>query len=565
MLRLFAILFASALIFGPSASAFAQQAQNSPADELAPLLKQNRLIGEVARSNPDDLWNLVTKIGVLATNPRDGGTSRTAATPTSMEIAQIQANPALRLAYQSDPAATLALLRATNEELGRARLRQAQDHPRRLALVVGSSGDGVWGKLATTQNDSRLIADALTRQGFEISGSGALIDPDKPQLLDAIRKFAHEIDPNTIAIFYFAGHGIQANGRNFIVPAGAAIPQSAGDFDTNLVALDDLVLGKMEKENPRISILVLDACRDHPALVLHGGASATTRQAAQGLAPMATGSPRGGTMILYSTGPNNVARDSLNGAVDSPFASAFAAAIDDGGEIRDIFDKVGTSVDEATGHLQQPWISYSAMGKFYFSPAPGSSVFRAAGPRGKDPTCPQPGTTVTLIQAGARAAGTYQATDPTDPAVCRVSTSIGEIRTLLFNLYDTKYVVDDTLAREALSDLLSGRKDEVEFVVRAKTRFPFPTYTEIWRRLGQEALLINNHYVETTVFERCIRGPDTMSSQNYTSASINPNEISHKWKIWYEPTSGIISQSELTASDIGSGPSGAPIISVAPF
>jgi hypothetical protein len=284
-----------------------------------------------------------------------------------------------------------------------------------------------------------------------------------------------------------------------------------------------------------------------------------------GLAPMATGSARGGTMILYSTGPNNVARDSLRGAADSPFASAFAAAIADGGEIRDIFDRVGNSVDEATNHLQQPWISYSAMGRFYFSPAPGSAAVLAAAPQGKDPSCPQPGTQVTLVQAGARVAGTYQATDPTDPASCRVSTSTGDTRTLLYNLYDTKYLVDDTPAREALSDLLSGRKDAVEFVVRVKTRFPFPTYAEVWRRVGQEALLVNNHYVETAVFERWIKGPDAVFAPNSLNQWINPNETSHRWKIWYEPTSGIVRESELAVSDSANGPVGASIISVSPF
>ena len=548
MSRHLLILFAAIVACGPAVSAVAQSVPSAPASALAPLLQQNRLLADVARDDPDNLWNMVSKIGVLVRNPRDGGASRTAATPTPAEAAQIGANPALRLAYDTDPAATLALLRATNEELRRARLRVAQDPPKRLALVVGSSGDGTWGKLSTTQNDANLIAGALARQGFEISGGGALINLDKPHLVEAIRRFARSIEPGSIALFYYAGHGVQVNARNFIVPTGAAIPQSDDDYDRNLVALDDAVLQQMQQANGRLNILILDACRDNPPLLPHGAATRGSHQLAKGLAPMGAPSATSGTMIIYSTGPNGIARDGANGAADSPFASAFAAAVSAGGpEIRDVFDRVQTSVDQSTNHRQQPWISYSTADKFYFNTTPGPDDGSRDMLDANGSLCPRPGTTVTFIDAGQTVIGTYQPVDPADPALCRMSTSTGETRTLLYNLYDPKALSDRSSASAALRDLLSGQKDRVEFQNQLTTNYPFPIFVESWTRLGQESLEIGTRHVQAIVFEHDI----DRASAPWGVAS---QYLFHKgWRLWYDPVMGVVRQRELAMSDSRNG------------
>jgi Caspase domain len=561
MSRLLLILFASIVAYGPAASAIAQSVPTTPSSALAPLLQQNRLLADVARDDPDNLWNMVSKISVLVRNPRDGGASRTAATPTQAEASQIAANPALRLAYDQDPAATLSLLRATNEELKRARLRVVQDQPRRLALVVGSSGDGKWGKLATTQNDANLVAGALTRQGFAISGGGALIDLDKPHLLDAIKTFAHSIEPGTIALFYYAGHGVQANARNFIVPAGAAIPQTDDDYDRNLVALDDAVLQQMQQANGRLNILILDACRDHPPLLSHGAATHGSHQLAKGLAPMGAPSAASGTMIIYSTGPNGIARDGANGAADSPFASAFAAAVSAGGlEMRDVFDRVQVAVDQATDHQQQPWISYSTADKFYFNTTHGPDGASRDMLDANGSLCPKPGTRVTFMDASRTVTGTYQPVDPADPALCRMSTSTGETRTLLYNLYDTKALSDRSSVSRALKDLLSGRKDQVEFQTQLTTNYPFPIFVESWTRLGQESLEIGTRHVQAIVFEHDIDRP---SAQWGTAIG----QYRKRWKVWYDPVMGVVGQRELSLGDTKNAelPDETHVIFVSPF
>jgi hypothetical protein len=559
MLRLVAILFIAVTVCSQAGNALAQPVSGVPAGEAASLLQQNRLVDEVARDDPADLWSLVRKINLLVTNPRDGGAARTAARPTPAEAVQIAENPALQLAYSRDPAATLALLRATNEDLRQARLNASPDRPRRVALVIGSSGDEVWGKLATTQNDATLVAATLARQGFEISGGGAVIDPDKPHLLQAIGAFIHAIGPGTIALFYYAGHGVQDNGRNFIVPAGAAIPQAERDYDRNLVGVDSIVLGRMQQANAGLSILVLDACRDHPSSLARGGAASPgPRSLPPGLAAMGVSSSRGDAVVIYSTSPNDIARDSVGGEPDSPFASAFAAAVGQGGlEIRDVFDKVAASVDQATHHQQQPWISYSTTAKFYFNPASPLKVFAAGMPLAALPSCPKPGTPVNLVEAGQAVRGSYQTVEHADPALCNVVTAAGTSRTLLFNLYDTDSIIDPGPAKAALGDLLSGRTDKVNFDVRSNVGFPFATVSETWTRVGQADLLVDNRYVQTIVFDRERQGGNTAGWQF----------VHARWRIWYSAALGVVKQSLVTpGSDGEDGPQNeSRVISVAPF
>jgi hypothetical protein len=569
MLRLLSTLLICTMACGLSGNLHAESAQNAPDREIISILKQNPLVADVDRANPDDVWNLVSKLNVLVTNQRDSGGSRSGSTPTPAESAQIAANPALHLAFQSDPAGALALLRETNDELGRAHLQDRQAFPRRLALVVGSSGDAVWGRLATARNDARLIAETLRQQGFSLAEGGAVIDPDKPHLLQAIKRFARSIGPDTAALFYYAGHGAQSNARNFIVPAGAPIPRTGDDYDRYLVAMDDAVLKRLQEANGRLNVIVLDACRDHPAPLAPHGAAPPPR-VVQGLAPMNAPAPMGGTIIIFSTAPNAIARDSVDGSPDSPFATAFAEAINEGGlEIRDVFDRTQTAVDAVTNHQQEPWISYSAAAKFYFSTnrPPGDT-----GPADQISTrfasCPKPGTTITLRETGRTITGTYGPPDSADPAICRLSTSAGEVRGLLYNLYDTRLLLDQGPMRTALKELLSGDKAKVTFQVELKTTFPFTRYLESWTRVGQETLTIDHHYVRTVVYER-----DTQGGSLPGYPGMNPSGIGirARWKIWFNPDIGVVAMRQLPVvtedpgAVRGKSPDDSPMISVLPF
>ena len=390
--RLLAILSVSILIAGVAASVVAasvvaaQPAGDNASRVLAPLTEKNPLIGDVARQDPDGLLNLLSKLQFLMTN--HGAPARAGSPPTQAETAQIAANPAFGQAYRNDAAGTLVLLREVNEALRKSRQGADLDQPRRLALVVGDSGDETWGKLGNATHDAELIARTLKSLGFELVTGGGLIDPDQADLRRAIKDFGHSIGSRTVALFYFAGHGIQYGGHNYLVPLGAALPQSDDDYDRDLVAVDSTVLRQMQEAAGRLNIVILDACRDHPpprtlTVASRGGSQ-------KGLAVAATPPGMKGTIIIYSTAPNDVARDRVNeGDTNSPFAKAFAAAVvKPGVEMRDTFEDVFESVEQATNGAQQPWIEYSAAGKFSFSDQPLKAVERVPMPPSTDRASP---------------------------------------------------------------------------------------------------------------------------------------------------------------------------------
>jgi hypothetical protein len=521
------------LSVAPLSVALAQSSPGRPDDTL---LSQNELLAEVARKDPDYLWTLVTQLGVLVTHSRNGGAARSGAAATQAELTEIDANPALRLAYTRDAFTTLALLRATHDDLRRAQ-RQEQSKSKRLALVVGSSGDARWGKLTTTTNDAGLVADVLAQQGFALSGGAPLIDPDKPHLAQAIREFARAIGPDTVALFYYAGHGLQENARNFIVPNGAPMPRSDNDYDRNLVAVDDVVLRAMQEADAKLSIIILDACRVHPPL------AALAQRAAPGLAPMGSRSSTGGAIIIYSTGPNSIAHDSGPEAADSPFASAFAKAVSQGGEIRDVFARTQLAVDQASDHQQQPWISYSTADTFYFADVPKFAGLADGAADGVTSWCPAPGTTATLFLGAMRTVVTYQPVSPSAPAICRVAGPVGQSWHLLYNLYELDRLTDWSRIEAALKPLISGERDHVEFQVHQQYGWG-SSFEEVWQRLGSDFVAVNGKRVSASVFERDVRP---------VRALLPILTDHHRSKIWYAAGIGIVEQVEL-ASD------GAPIV-----
>jgi hypothetical protein len=524
------ILLACVAAGNPFRGAIAESSPNDPVKDIA---RQNPLIDDIARTDPEALRNLLRRLEILTTAQRDSGAARSGARLTAAESAQINANPLLRQAYANDSAATIALLRATNDELGRARYRGSLTPRRRIALVIGNNGDSTWGRLRTPGNDAALISGALARQGFELFEGHPLLDLDRQQLLLAVRDFSREITPNTVALVYYAGHGVRSAGRNFLIPADAAVPTHDGDYDRDLVAVDDVLLRQMKQVGGALNIIILDTCEDRAA----AASAESGGPVARGFGPVAP--PGSGTIVISSTGPNDVAFDSIGDAADSPFASAFAAAIGEPGlEIRDVFERVEAAVDRASNHRQQPWIAYSAVGRFYFgAPASVATGFPSAVIDDGQFHCPATGTTITLDVLGASVKGVYQAGDPADPALCRIVTSAGETRTLLYNFFDTRSIIGLSSIRAGMDDLLSKHAGGAEFTV--PYRF-FNQFTEKWRRLGTETLLIGDRYVRAVKYDRVrsqVRG-------GWYQGDVAPAE----WLVWYDPASGLFVKSERQGS-----------------
>jgi hypothetical protein len=257
---------------------------------------------------------------------------------------------------------------------------------KRVALVVGNSNYQNVPRLDNPANDARLIADTLRSLGFTLVGGGAQIDLDKSGLDNAVRSFGRELQGADVGLLYYAGHGLQVHGENYLVPVNAN-PVREADLDFELEGVS-LVLRQMEGAGTRLNIVILDACRNNP----FGGRG--LRAIETGLAQMRA--PEG-TLISFATQPGNVAQDGSDG--HSPFTRALARTLGKPGlGIFDALNEVGLAVEAATGGEQQPWFSTSPInGAFYF--APGNGTFPPRPPVVAAPT-PVPAPAGTSQQKG---------------------------------------------------------------------------------------------------------------------------------------------------------------------
>src|SRR5476649_2328600 len=226
---------------------------------------------------------------------------------------------------------------------------------RRIALVVGNSAYQNIARLDNPRNDATLMAETLSGLGFTLIGGSAQLDLDKAALDTDVQNFGRQIQGADVALFYYAGHGVQVNGANYLVPVGAN-PTREADVDFQMVDVN-LVLRQMQGSGTRLNVVILDACRNNP----FGGRG--LRSADGGLAQLRA--PEG-TLISYATQPGSVAQDGSDG--HSPYTKALATTIKQAGlDIFQTFNQVGLSVKRQTGGSQQPWVSSSPIdGSFYF-------------------------------------------------------------------------------------------------------------------------------------------------------------------------------------------------------
>ena len=228
---------------------------------------------------------------------------------------------------------------------------------KRVALVIGNSAYQNVTRLDNPRNDAELMAKTLAGLGFTLIGSRAQFDLDKPAMDIAVQSFGRQVQGADVALFYYAGHGVQVSGTNYLVPISANATREA-DVDFQMLDVN-LVLRQMQGSGTRLNMVILDACRNNP----FGGRG--LRAADGGLAQMRA--PEG-TLISYATQPGNVAQDGSDG--HSPYTKALAATIRQPGlDIFQTFNQVGLAVKRQTGGSQQPWVSSSPIdGTFYFVP-----------------------------------------------------------------------------------------------------------------------------------------------------------------------------------------------------
>jgi len=230
---------------------------------------------------------------------------------------------------------------------------------RRVALVIGNSRYKNVLPLDNPGNDAKLMADTLRKLHFELVDGQAQIDLDKAGFDKAVQDFGRELPRSNVALFYYAGHGFQVHGANYLVPISAN-PTKESDVDFQMVDAQ-LVLNEMEDGGARLNIMILDACRNNP----FGGRG--IRAVGGGLAEM---DAPDGTLISFATAPGRTASDGYG--KDSPYTEALAETLlEPGLGLFEVFNKVGLKVKGKTGGDQRPWTENSAIeGNFYFAGLP---------------------------------------------------------------------------------------------------------------------------------------------------------------------------------------------------
>ncbi|GAB2174472.1 caspase family protein [Dongia sp. agr-C8] len=270
----------------------------------------------------------------------------------------------------------------------------------RIALVIGNADYADAIKLANPAKDAALIGSTLEKLGFEVILVTNAAQKPMQRAIVAFGDRLAEAGPNAVGLFYYAGHGLQLDGQNFLVPTDADISREV-DVEINGVSAD-LVLKQMAYGGSRVNIVILDACRNNPL-----ARDFRSVAPSQGFAEIRS-KPKG-TFISYSTAPGEVAVD--GDGDHSPFAEALAASMElPGLDLAEVFQRVRERVLAATDERQTPWDSSSLVKSFYFIPPAGDrakdDLVAAAEPAPVEVAAahPEPAAPAVLRQAEAAAA-----------------------------------------------------------------------------------------------------------------------------------------------------------------
>ncbi|QOZ70595.1 caspase family protein [Bradyrhizobium arachidis] len=235
----------------------------------------------------------------------------------------------------------------------------------RMALIIGNGGYAHVKALPNPPNDARAVAKSLRDIGFTVSEG---VDLDRAAMQKMTRDFLRDAARAQVALVYYAGHGVQVEGHNYLIPVdvelkpGANMTEAMIDMDAIMAGLDDQV---------RTNILIFDACRNNP--MAQKVASAGTNRAIEGASGLAAPTSLGagatlgaGTLIAFATAPGQVALDG-EGA-NSPFSAALSRHIGTPGlEVQQMLTRVRAEVVSSTKNKQVPWSNSSLLGEVYLA------------------------------------------------------------------------------------------------------------------------------------------------------------------------------------------------------
>lgn len=239
---------------------------------------------------------------------------------------------------------------------------------KRVALVIGNGAYSPQSRippLPNPPNDGRDMARALRGLGFQVI---VAIDADLAAMRRAVGRFGREAAGARIALVFYAGHGIQANGENYLLPVSVSLGRHEDLLDQSFSLSE--VMRALAAAKPSLSLVILDACRNNPVttkLAANAKARGLARiKIGKGLARH-KGAP--GTLVAYSTDPDNVAADGTGR--NSPFTKALLKHMQEPElEIRLMFGNVREAVTRETEAKQTPWVEEAVLGRYYFKPPP---------------------------------------------------------------------------------------------------------------------------------------------------------------------------------------------------
>lgn len=241
---------------------------------------------------------------------------------------------------------------------------QAQVRPERVAMVIGNESYARL-PLRNPINDARAVASALRAVGFTVmlrENAGYSV------MVDAMRDFLDRSNNAEVRLVYFAGHGAQYDGKNYLIPVDATL-QNDKDLTTKAANATELA-AKLAQNKSGVNIMILDACREAPYPLVATRNPLRVRAVQPGLA--GANAPQG-TLIAFSTGPGGIALDGPAGTYSAYTRHLVAHLAEPGLPVEQLFKRIRIGVARDTQQKQIPWETSSLMGDFCFRAAPDGS------------------------------------------------------------------------------------------------------------------------------------------------------------------------------------------------
>ena len=361
----------------------------------------------------------------------------------------------------------------------------AASRTRRVALVIGNA-QYAQAPLTNPENDARLIATTMKTLGFEVD---ARYNLKAAEFRRALRDFGRTMDDDDSAsVFYYAGHGMQIDRRNYLVPVDLNL-RDEGEVKDEAIDLEEALLSRIDRVRPRARIFIIDACRDNP----FSARPTRSVRVARGLAE--TAAP--GALIAFSAAPGRVAEDGPPGT-NSVYTRNLAQEMrSEGIEVEEMLKNVRVKVLRETQERQIPWVNTSMVVNFVFNAGSGSGAVALAAAPTAAVKADKAGRTLRLSLQAERILNTdkQQASASLALRVYVLRDADAFQRASFDSLYDNDEAIlgASVLRRETLH-LRPGETRELALALGSDARFVavFAAYRELERSQWRSVLVLPN-------------------------------------------------------------------------